>query len=540
WGSYKITLDYAGGGNNIDNTGKDSDGDGISDELETNGIRDGYGVPYKTNPNNVDTDKDGIEDGAEVCLVEHDEQNFEMENKEPIGMEEENGGKYFRFLSDPSKADTDDDGVDDLYEVELGISNPFRADEDYDRLSDLEELEIGTNTKLADTDGDGYSDKKESTSKNLNPLIYDTPISVFQYVDEFLSGFLLGDLIENPTTINLVGAIAGNLTPMVGTAADVRDMIINAVDGDFVTAGLNLAGIIPGLGDSAQVVAKLTSFFENFKYADRLTEVLPIVLKWGDELLPSAAKLDLIKKMLIANGAIHSIGNFFGINGDNSRAISKDEISEQISEILLKIYNKVEIDIGDFVKSIEELGKLDDAFIKKDFKRFGELIREVALDENNKYSVELAKKFLEDTSLHLDIITMKSTKEQKQAMISRLKGYIGEFIDSNKNLKENYTSLLSSTKKVVNHGPDVVGLKQVGDRYKMKIIESKTFKKNLSERNLTKYFESDDNGGYFLNLDHILGYVSNKEDIIKKIKSGKVDIEFDLSILQGDEAKNLG
>lgn len=542
WGTYKLALDFAGGWNNADNSGVDSDEDGLSDELEKNGIRDGYGILYKTDPNKKDTDGDGIDDGAEACLVEHIEQKFEMQDKPELGMDEYNGGKYFKFLSDPGKSDTDGDDVDDLYEVELGISDPFRADKDFDGLNDLEELEIGTDPNNKDTDGDNYNDKQESLVEHFNPLVYDDPISVFEYTDQFIDGLLKGDAIENPTVINLAGAIAGNLIPGIGTLADIRDMIINSVKGDYVTAGLNLAGIIPASGDSAQVMIKITNFFENFKYTDRLTEALPIVLKWGDELLPGVAKLDLIKKMLISNGAVDFIGDFFGISSDeNGRAISKEEISKQVSEILLKIYNKVDIDINEFVKAIEELGKLDDTFIKKDFKRFGELIKDVALDENGKYSAELAKKFLEDTSIHLDIIKGNSTIKQKRAMINRLKGFMGEFLDSNKATMDGYENILREGKKVVNHGPDVVGWRKIGDKYEMRIIESKAFKQNLREQNLSKYFKYDKKSKtYFFDLDYILNYVQNKNEIIEKIKSGKLEIKFDLSILQGDEAKNLG
>ena len=39
-----MALKYAGGGNEIDNSGIDIDGDGLSDELEKKGTRDGYGV----------------------------------------------------------------------------------------------------------------------------------------------------------------------------------------------------------------------------------------------------------------------------------------------------------------------------------------------------------------------------------------------------------------------------------------------------------------------------------------------------------------
>ena len=56
--------------------------------------------------------------------------------------------------------DTDEDGLTDLEEAELG-TNPELADSDSDGISDGEEVELGTNPLAFDTDGDGYSDGEE-------------------------------------------------------------------------------------------------------------------------------------------------------------------------------------------------------------------------------------------------------------------------------------------------------------------------------------------------------------------------------------------
>ena len=56
--------------------------------------------------------------------------------------------------------DTDEDGLTDLEEAELG-TDPELADSDSDGISDGEEVEFGTNPLASDTDGDGYSDGEE-------------------------------------------------------------------------------------------------------------------------------------------------------------------------------------------------------------------------------------------------------------------------------------------------------------------------------------------------------------------------------------------
>ncbi|MCC7442173.1 MAG: hypothetical protein IT285_11095 [Bdellovibrionales bacterium] len=62
--------------------------------------------------------------------------------------------------SDPNQADTDGDGLPDGYEREIG-SSPRDTDSDDDNLSDADEVERGTSPINEDTDGDGLKDKHE-------------------------------------------------------------------------------------------------------------------------------------------------------------------------------------------------------------------------------------------------------------------------------------------------------------------------------------------------------------------------------------------
>lgn len=64
--------------------------------------------------------------------------------------------------------DSDNDGLTDVREIELGI-NPNKTDSDDDGLLDYEEVEVWkTNPLIKDTDGDGYSDGDEVKNK-YNP-----------------------------------------------------------------------------------------------------------------------------------------------------------------------------------------------------------------------------------------------------------------------------------------------------------------------------------------------------------------------------------
>ncbi|MDQ1254213.1 MAG: hypothetical protein QG646_3439 [Euryarchaeota archaeon] len=102
YGNLGYMLEYTG--DNI----MDHDGDGLNDTLETTGILTGFGKLY-TNPNNPDTDGDGLPDGMEVG---------------ELMVDPGTGIQYYKALSNPIKAHSDNDGISDYDEYELG-TNPF-------------------------------------------------------------------------------------------------------------------------------------------------------------------------------------------------------------------------------------------------------------------------------------------------------------------------------------------------------------------------------------------------------------------------------
>ncbi len=142
--------------------GTDPDGDGISSTDELTGwdvkISQG-GTQLSTrkvtsNPSKADTDDDGLTDNQERT----------------------------RFL-DPKSDDTDADGLKDADEVNTWVSNPSDVDTDKDSegnsgLFDGNELTTyGTSPTLADTDGDFISDHQEAIilGNTFSPVIANTP-----------------------------------------------------------------------------------------------------------------------------------------------------------------------------------------------------------------------------------------------------------------------------------------------------------------------------------------------------------------------------
>lgn len=116
----------------------DSDGDELSDWEEL--------YVYHTNPYKSDTDDDGMNDGWEV-----------LHDYDPCQRYDFN--------------DTDGDRLPDEFEIEYGL-NSYEADTDGDGVLDGKEIRRGSNPLNDDTDGDGISDGEEERL-GLNPCVYD-------------------------------------------------------------------------------------------------------------------------------------------------------------------------------------------------------------------------------------------------------------------------------------------------------------------------------------------------------------------------------
>ena len=129
-------------------TGKDTDQDGLADEIE---MRLGTDINY------MDTDKDGLPDGYEVHILKTN----------PTKKDTDENGVL------DSKEDFDEDGLNNAAEYVLG-TNSYCEDTDNDGLGDKEEVELGTDPLVEDTDQDGLPDGYEVYILQTNPAKRDT------------------------------------------------------------------------------------------------------------------------------------------------------------------------------------------------------------------------------------------------------------------------------------------------------------------------------------------------------------------------------
>jgi 6-phosphogluconolactonase (cycloisomerase 2 family) len=83
----------------------------------------------------------------------------------------------YQHGTDPNNSDTDGDGLSDGDEVHKYHTDPLNPDTDGDGLSDGEEVRLGTDPLNPDTDGDGIPDGIE-VKLGLNPLVPDVTTTV--------------------------------------------------------------------------------------------------------------------------------------------------------------------------------------------------------------------------------------------------------------------------------------------------------------------------------------------------------------------------
>ena len=135
----------------------DTDGDGLSDGDELNRSR--------TNPLQKDTDSDGLSDGDEFLKHKTDPNSADSDSDKLSDAEE-----VMKTETNPLASDTDGDGLTDGDELQKSKTDPFKADSDGDVLSDGDEVvKYRTDPLKSDTDGDEFNDGLEVLNFT-NPL----------------------------------------------------------------------------------------------------------------------------------------------------------------------------------------------------------------------------------------------------------------------------------------------------------------------------------------------------------------------------------
>ncbi|WP_434299375.1 adventurous gliding motility protein AgmC [Corallococcus exiguus] len=133
----------------------DSDNDGLTDEEE---------ILVGTDPNNPDTDGDGIPDGIEVKVGGTDPLDSDSDDDGILDGNEDkdHDGVVDADETDPNNPDTDGDGLTDG--VELGLTEPQGDDTDPSKFVADKDPSTKTNPLDDDSDDDGLTDGNEDAN----------------------------------------------------------------------------------------------------------------------------------------------------------------------------------------------------------------------------------------------------------------------------------------------------------------------------------------------------------------------------------------
>lgn len=194
--------------------------------------------------------------------------------------------------SDPCSYDSDNDGLDDALELEVG-TKVLSTDTDEDRLDDgIEVLEM-YDPLNSNPDGDSYDDLEEYRY-GTSPYTYD--LDYEEWHCEFLIGFFGGDFVEAEYIPTMLGQITSGFVPVV---ADLRDTIANISKRQWGSAALSALGLIPAAGDAAKIAGNVGQFIT--KHAKDASSVVSAVVLGAKEApdvlkhLPSGTLDDLEK-----------------------------------------------------------------------------------------------------------------------------------------------------------------------------------------------------------------------------------------------------
>lgn len=232
-GDYPVTVDVSDGegGNDTQSwsvlvsAGQDSDGDGLPDIQEE---------ALGTDPNDPDSDDDGLNDGAEVNT----------------------------YLSDPLDPDTDDDGLTDGEEVNTHHTDPIETDSDGDFFGDGLELDYGTDPLNPADFPEGPPDPEviaTSIDPTVSTTLFDASAFIYGHAPPIQTGVVEGtiDPLRVAVLRGLVTVRDG--APLPGVTITIHDhseygqtesrvdgrfdMVVNG--GGFITVNYEKSGFLP-------------------------------------------------------------------------------------------------------------------------------------------------------------------------------------------------------------------------------------------------------------------------------------------------------
>jgi outer membrane protein OmpA-like peptidoglycan-associated protein len=210
---------------------------GSRDEADddNDGVTNGEERKYGTNPNNPDSDGDGLKDGEELWRYNTDPLKADTD-----GDNLTDGDEVRKYNTFPTRPDTDTDGLNDGMEVFKYETDPLRADTDNDALGDGDEvLKHGTYPLKTDTDGDALGDGDELKQYRTDPRNRDTDGGSIDDGTEVKRGTNPLDKSDDVAIKRELKAEVGKPIVLEGIVFKTGSAVISAVSEEILTLALN-------------------------------------------------------------------------------------------------------------------------------------------------------------------------------------------------------------------------------------------------------------------------------------------------------------
>lgn len=193
--------------------------DGFYTDQDKDGLTDYEESELGTDPQNKDTDEDGIMDGDEVYVLFTNPLKADTDKNGVTDAEEDfdqdglnNKSEIDQYKTNPLSKDTDNDKLTDKQEIKKYKTDPLSPDTDGDRFKDGNEIKYGTDPLKKDTDGDGILDGAEKFD-----------------VDVRVDAFEKDATVEPSVRINLKGEEADSVT--ISNLSAAKSILSNQIAG---------------------------------------------------------------------------------------------------------------------------------------------------------------------------------------------------------------------------------------------------------------------------------------------------------------------
>lgn len=291
----------------------DTDGDGLPDLFETYGMPIANGQVIFSDPENTDSDGDGLLDGEEVIMhIVDDEEEIKaaynyMYDYIPDIFINDNGGIYFTMVADPENEDTDGDGIVDGDEVDSPELEPYNNLDPLHRdtlsslfgnLDNYKQNNIKTNAVYLELN------ENEITIMPRIYLLDEYQTKAFDISDEAQRTYLKAN---SQASLDILARLdAQNLDYTLGNI--FIDAIVDRWTTNFIGTSFDF---LPGLDVTTKVIPEV--IYE--KPADKKTRYIEVEIKktFGDTSVTTGGTDTTINKTIIMESLGDEISIYEGI-----------------------------------------------------------------------------------------------------------------------------------------------------------------------------------------------------------------------------------